>query len=71
MNEDAKNKIDNLREAINQHNYRYYILDDPEVSDAEYDRMMRELEAIEEKYPELVDVGTRNRYHVQGAEAQR
>jgi DNA ligase (NAD+) len=44
-----------LRDAIEHHNYRYYALDDPEVSDAEYDRLMRELQALEERYPELID----------------
>ena len=44
-----------LRDAIEHHNYRYYALDDPEVSDADYDRLMRELQALEERYPELVD----------------
>ncbi len=44
-----------LREAIEYHNYRYYVLDDPEISDAEYDRMMRELEKLEADYPELYD----------------
>jgi DNA ligase (NAD+) len=42
-----------LREAIDYHNYRYYVLDDPEISDADYDRLMRELIAIEERHPEL------------------
>ena len=42
-----------LREQINHHNYRYHVLDDPEVSDAEYDAMMRELEALEQEHPEL------------------
>lgn len=56
MNEKAtlEDDLKRLREAISQHNYRYYILDDPEVSDAEYDRLMRELEAIEEGHPELI-----------------
>lgn len=43
-----------LRELIEHHNYRYYVLDDPEISDAEYDSLMRELIAIETQYPELV-----------------
>ena len=43
-----------LREQINHHNYRYYVLDDPEVPDAEYDRLLRELQRLESKYPELV-----------------
>ena len=43
-----------LREQINHHNHRYYVLDDPEVPDAEYDRLFRELQALEERYPALV-----------------
>jgi len=43
-----------LREQIDHHNYRYYVLDDPEITDAEYDRLLRELEGIEHKYPDLV-----------------
>jgi len=43
-----------LRKQINYHNYRYYVLDDPEVPDAEYDRLFRELQAMEEKYPALI-----------------
>ena len=47
-------KIEKLRNALHHHNYRYYVLDDPEISDAEYDRMMQELMRIEEAHPELV-----------------
>lgn len=47
-------RIGELREQINQHNYRYYILDDPQVPDAEYDRLMRELESLEKKHPSSV-----------------
>ena len=43
-----------LREQINYHNYRYYVLDDPEISDAEYDRLFDELLELEKTYPELV-----------------
>jgi DNA ligase (NAD+) len=43
-----------LRKTIHYHNYRYYVLDDPEVSDAAYDRLLRELGDIEERYPEAV-----------------
>ena len=46
-------KVKALREALHRHNYRYYVLDDPEVSDAEYDRMMQELMALENAFPEL------------------
>jgi DNA ligase (NAD+) len=42
-----------LRETLNAHNYRYYVLDDPTISDAEYDRLMQELVAIESRYPHL------------------
>jgi DNA ligase (NAD+) len=47
-------KIITLRDEINYHNYRYYVLDDPEISDAEYDRLMRELQSLEQQYPELI-----------------
>jgi DNA ligase (NAD+) len=48
-----RKKVERLREDIEYHNYRYYVLDQPEVSDAEYDRLMKELEEIEERNPEL------------------
>jgi len=51
---DAEKRIETLREQIRHHNYRYYVLDDPEVPDAEYDRQMRELQALEAEHPELV-----------------
>lgn len=47
-------RADELREKIENHNYRYYSLDDPVISDAEYDALFRELEQLEEQYPELV-----------------
>ena len=47
-------KVIDLREQINYHNYLYYILDSPEISDAEYDRLFDELVELEKKYPELV-----------------
>lgn len=50
----VQQQIQALRDQINHHNYRYYVLDDPEVPDAEYDRLMRELEALEGKHPELI-----------------
>jgi DNA ligase (NAD+) len=45
--------VGKLREEIEYHNFRYYVLDQPEISDAQYDRLMRELEKLEEQYPEL------------------
>ena len=43
-----------LRQQIDEHNYRYYVLDNPVISDAEYDRLLRELERLEHVHPELV-----------------
>lgn len=50
----AAARVAELREQIDHHNYRYHVLDDPEVSDAQYDRLMRELKALEEQYPDLI-----------------
>jgi DNA ligase (NAD+) len=50
----AKLRVEELREQANFHSYRYHVLDDPEVSDAEYDDLMKELQALEERFPELV-----------------
>jgi len=52
--DDIVKKIEELREKIRYHNYRYYVLDDPTVSDAEYDRLMRDLIELEEKYPQYI-----------------
>lgn len=49
-----RERVARLREELEQHNYRYYVLDDPLVSDAEYDRLFRELMQIEAEHPELV-----------------
>ena len=46
-------RIDDLRSAIREHQHRYYILDEPSVSDAEFDVLFRELQALEEEHPEL------------------
>jgi DNA ligase (NAD+) len=51
--EEAKKRVLELHDEINEHNHRYYVLDDPAISDAEYDRLMRELMALEKKFPEL------------------
>ncbi len=52
--EKARDRIEKLRAEINHHNYRYYVLDDPEVADAEYDGLMRELKALEEEHPRFL-----------------
>jgi DNA ligase (NAD+) len=51
---EARRRVAHLRQAIEQHNYRYYILDAPEISDAEFDQLMRELRALEARFPALV-----------------
>jgi len=47
-------RIEELKKQINSHNYRYYVLDSPEISDAQYDILVRELETIESQHPELI-----------------
>ena len=51
----SKSRIEQLRHLINQHNYRYYVLDDPEITDAEYDVYFRELQKLEKENPALMD----------------
>ena len=51
---EAKLRVEELRELINHHSYRYHVLDDPEVADVEYDELVRELQALEDRFPELV-----------------
>ena len=50
----AESRILELRAELDQHNYRYYVLDEPSVPDAEYDRLFNELKALEAEHPELV-----------------
>ena len=50
---DAKMRVEELRAEIEHHRYRYHMLDDPEVLDAEYDDLMRELRRLEDRFPEL------------------
>ena len=52
--EEAKRNVSDLRELLYHHIYRYYVLDDPEISDTEYDRLFRQLQDLEEKFPDLV-----------------
>jgi len=47
-------KIESLREQLRYHSYKYYVLDDPDIPDAEYDRLLKQLEALEKAHPELV-----------------
>jgi DNA ligase (NAD+) len=50
---DAVQRAEALRTQLHHHNYRYYVLDDPEITDAAYDRLFRELQELEARYPEL------------------
>lgn len=51
---DAQHKIVALREKLDYHSYRYHHLDDPKITDSEYDRLLQQLEALEKSHPELV-----------------
>ena len=51
---DEKTRAEQLRRLLNEHNYNYYVLDDPTISDFEYDKMLRQLEDLEAAHPELV-----------------
>lgn len=50
----VRQRVERLRSQIEHHNYRYHVLDDPEIPDAEFDRMLVELRALEREHPELV-----------------
>lgn len=52
--ENVKKEIEKLRKEIQYHDWRYYVLKDPVISDAEYDRLFKRLKELEEKYPELI-----------------
>lgn len=52
---DILQKINQLREVINQHNYNYYVLDKPTISDKEFDLLLKELEVLEKEHPEFYD----------------
>src|SRR5215212_7454437 len=51
---DVQMRLDELRSELNHHLYRYHVLDDPEISDAEYDRLYDELKALEDDHPDLI-----------------
>ncbi|MDI6857580.1 MAG: NAD-dependent DNA ligase LigA [Dehalococcoidia bacterium] len=52
--QEAKQRVEELRSLISYHDYRYYVLDSPEISDAEYDELMRELRSLEQRFPQLI-----------------
>ncbi|UCF12448.1 MAG: NAD-dependent DNA ligase LigA [Thermoplasmatales archaeon] len=51
---DAKKRIKKLRDEINYHNYKYYVENNPVISDYEFDQLLKELESLEDKFPDLV-----------------
>ncbi len=51
--EDVKERYEKLKSEIEEHNYRYYVLANPIISDEEYDKLFKELLELEKKYPEL------------------
>lgn len=52
---DIQNTIQTLREELNQHNYNYYVLDKPIISDYEFDVKLKQLQELENKYPEYFE----------------
>ena len=63
-------RIEKLRKSISHHQYRYYVVDDPEISDAEFDSLFRELQSLEEQHPEFRDLNSPT-VRVGGAVAER
>ena len=55
---DINKKIKKLRESIEKHNYQYYVLNEPLITDSEWDKLFKNLEKIEKKYPKLIDVNS-------------
>src|SRR5690625_334573 len=51
---DSRSRIEQLRKQLEDHNHRYYVLEDPKISDAQYDRLLRELERLESEHPEWI-----------------
>ena len=52
--EEAKKRIEKLRKTVNYHEYRYHVLDKPEISDAAFDSLKHELYQLEQQYPEFI-----------------
>ena len=50
---EAKKRIEKLRKEINHHNYKYYVENNPEISDYEFDQLLKELERLESEFPDL------------------
>ena len=55
---DEKLRIEQLRKELHEHNYRYYVLNQPTIGDQDFDFMMKELQELEAKHPELYDANS-------------
>ena len=55
MSTDYRQRIAELRDELNRHNHNYYVLNSPEISDRDFDMLMKELEALEAQHPEMAD----------------
>jgi DNA ligase (NAD+) len=55
MNSDSRKRIESLREQLHTHNYNYYVLNQPTISDIEFDQKLKELQDLELQYPEFFD----------------
>ena len=55
---DEKERIEQLRAELHRHNYQYYVLNQPEIGDMEFDQLMHELQALEARHPELFDANS-------------
>lgn len=55
MSTEPRQRILQLRQELNRHNHNYYVLNSPEISDREFDFMLKELEALEAEHPEMAD----------------
>lgn len=55
---DIEKQILQLREELNQHNYNYYVLDQPSISDYDFDMKLKDLQALEDQYPEYADAAS-------------
>ncbi len=53
--EQARERIEKLRKSLHRHNYNYYVLSEPTISDFEFDRLLKELQSLEESYPQFMD----------------
>ena len=53
--EEVRKQIEQLTAELTEHNYRYYVLSEPSISDFEFDKLLRELEQLEKEYPEFAD----------------